>query len=196
MTNKEPIRLNIVGEKGAGLAVEFVWSQDRYAHRLLYLSPTDEQVLLHSREGDPKEGWPSSPPIQQLRRHVSTPDREVLLGLGMAGNSHWSLSVESMNSPPTLLFDVACRLRGPYAWLGSTYEFDADRLQPHFQIHSAHVLPNVHIGCQGSDAENRVSIVGSHETPSLEVRLEPTTQRSEQRTLRWQYHVVRTATHE
>jgi len=41
--------------------------------------------------------------------------------VGMAGHSHWSLSLEAKDDG-RLVFDVACRVGKAVAWLGSQYE--------------------------------------------------------------------------
>jgi hypothetical protein len=42
----------------------------------------------------------------------------------MAGASHWSLAVDVETEPMAISFDIACRVKGPAAFLGSTYRTD------------------------------------------------------------------------
>lgn len=73
--------------------------------------------------GDPR--WPASPPVVELSL-VSAAAGPVLLGVGKAGRSHYSLSVSACpDEPDTLLFDIACRIQEPPGWLGSTYSGSA-----------------------------------------------------------------------
>lgn len=109
----------------------------------LTLAEWDAVLLSASQD------WPASPPVQEVsieRIH----GRDCLLGVGRAGQAHWSLSVETLpiervdaseaadswdepmvTSPfPSgrgLRFDVACRCPQQPTWLGSTYQTDAER---------------------------------------------------------------------
>ncbi len=104
------------------LNVEFRWLADRFAQRLV-----DEHghVLGESIEGDDSDVWPPSPPLQQLSRE-SVNDDHVILGVGAAGKSHWSISVEvvASDSGEGLKYDLACRCKSPPSWLGSSYRLD------------------------------------------------------------------------
>ena len=46
--------------------------------------------------------------------------------LGMAGNSHWSMSVQVESARRRAIFDVACRLRQLPDFLGTSYEVIGD----------------------------------------------------------------------
>jgi len=97
-----------------------------------------------------QEDWPASPPVQELSIE-RIGDRDCLLGVGRAGKSHWSISIETLangtdeaSSPAqprtdasdssrfpagrALRFDIACRCPEPPVWLGSTYRTDAGGL--------------------------------------------------------------------
>ena len=65
--------------------------------------------------------WPPSPAIQQLSRQRTSHGSEFLVGVGMAGTSHWSLSAETSSGAAALQLDIACRVKEPPSWLGSTY---------------------------------------------------------------------------
>ena len=118
------------------LRVEFRWHGDRYQHFFL-AGPTPPQeatpsseagpgsLLGESVEGDAEHDWPPSPPIQQLS--AETIDGEnVLLGVGAAGKSHWSISVETrtVDNVPLLRFELACRCPATPPRLGSVYKID------------------------------------------------------------------------
>lgn len=93
------------------LRVVFRQVADRWAHSIELLDGESFVPWLTSLEGKPDEDWPSSPPLQQLscERHEGRP---VLLLVGMAGKSHWSLSVDVEPQSGRATFDVACRRGG------------------------------------------------------------------------------------
>jgi len=79
--------------------------------------------------------WPFSPPVQEWHDETRG-SATVLMAVGRAGRSHWSLSCEV--SPDGLLaFDVAARISEPPVRLGSSYrlldgapqQISAERLQ-------------------------------------------------------------------
>lgn len=79
--------------------------------------------------------WPASPPLQDINQLPIGPD-DAVLGVGMAGRSHWSASYSLEQRPAArccIKADLAClvkmddsdRLENPIAppvQLGSTYE--------------------------------------------------------------------------
>ncbi len=77
--------------------------------------------LIRSLEGFETHAWPLSPPFQEL--HVQQPAPGVLAALlvGRAGRSHWSASIELVETADLVRFDVACRIHERPAWLGSCY---------------------------------------------------------------------------
>lgn len=101
--------------------VRFIRSGDRWEHEVRL---ADGRVWRSvegpgAEAGDPR--WPASPPIVELSA-VQTFAEPVLLGVGTAGRSHFSLSVSVCRAESdTLLFDLACRAQEPAIWLGSTY---------------------------------------------------------------------------
>ncbi|MCL4203364.1 MAG: hypothetical protein KJ000_12755 [Pirellulaceae bacterium] len=97
----------------------FVWNGDRYAHRLQMTDGGEEEVCLESLEGVDGENWPPSPALQQLSFQSGASGEPCALLVGMAGKSHWSMSVEA--NELSLLFDVACRVHEPPERLGSRY---------------------------------------------------------------------------
>lgn len=101
------------------LQVRFVWQGDRFVHSIL----CQDQVTARSVDGDSQQAWPPSPPIQQLSlEHLGGQD--VILGVGAAGKSHWSVCVEPVTDSQgrsALKFDWACRSSQALADLGTEY---------------------------------------------------------------------------
>ena len=108
---------------GPTLRVVFAWSNDRWAHEIHLVRASETIVIARSMEGDASHDWPPSPPIQELMEH-EVEKRPVLLGVGMAGKNHWSLSAE-LEAGQSVRFDVACRVTEPTpGWLGTTYKIE------------------------------------------------------------------------
>lgn len=105
----------------ARVRIDFVHRRDRYAHVLSVRVGEAWQELLTSREGEPDEVWPVSPPFQHASVQRQPGKSEIGLLLGSAGSSHWSMSVEPLASGEGFLFDVACRWGSAPARLGSEY---------------------------------------------------------------------------
>lgn len=134
-------------EQGGGLRVSFTPVGGRFAHAVEAVLADGEVVpLLQSIEGGPADHWPPSPPLQEVHLERRAGGRDVLLAVGRAGISHWSLSVEASgagavapdrpnsgprsdpslaysNRPPAaaLLFDIACRVKMIPESIGSAY---------------------------------------------------------------------------
>lgn len=106
----------------AGLRLHFARSGDRYVHQVTWLDAAGtEHLLLATVEGDDTNPWPPSPPLQDLHLESRAAGATVALAVGMAGRSHWSLSVEAMPQGE-LRFDVACRANDPPGPLASSYQ--------------------------------------------------------------------------
>jgi len=103
-----------------GLRLELFRQRDRYHHRIV---AADGTLLLTSIEGTDQDDWPPSPPLQQLSIEEIRPGVEVALLVGMAGKSHWSVSIELQDDQLGFIFDVACRSSDAAGWFGSSYEF-------------------------------------------------------------------------
>ena len=80
-----------------------------------------KRVILESVEGTPNQNWPPSPPLQELHLESRPDGKQLALLVGMAGNSHWSMSVEFDPAAGKALFDVACRVKREPGKLASTY---------------------------------------------------------------------------
>ena len=99
---------------------------------------------MTSVEGSSEQAFPSSPPIQEIHDHptklVDGSDGGAILGVGMAGKGHWSVShsieqtqkSDDQNTEPALVIrsDLACLLKSldseASPWLGSTYRVSAE----------------------------------------------------------------------
>ncbi len=102
------------------IEVSFTFIQDRFAHHVQWFSGATHLALLSSCEGDDEQPWPPSPPMQQLDG-AAVHGGKAILGVGLAGQSHWSLSVCVQEQAKRIEWDVACRVAGQPQWLGSTY---------------------------------------------------------------------------
>ena len=106
------------------IEIQFDWHQDRWAHRI----QIDGQPIWESLEGplatlapEISDHWPASPVFSEILS-TETTRGPALLGIGLAGKSHFSASVTAPpDTPDTLLVEVACRLHEPPGWLGSAY---------------------------------------------------------------------------
>lgn len=112
--------------QAGGLKIEFVKVGDRFSHKLLVERDGLWFTILESLEGTDKENWPSSPPLQQIvAEPIGKDGRLVLLGVGLSGTGHWSISVDE-NESGGLLLDIACRVSGEHGFLGSTWRLSRD----------------------------------------------------------------------
>ena len=109
------------------MAVQFEWCGDRFLHRVTLIRGAEEDdacdevgvPLLEAVDGPADSNWPQSPPIQQLDACELAGRRRGLVGVGMAGTSHWSLACETGEA--AVWFDVACRVQQRPGSLQSTY---------------------------------------------------------------------------
>lgn len=111
----EPVTL------GELLQVAFERKHDRFHHTVTTQLPSGAVTLLTSQEGRGQEFWPASPALQQLSIVELGEGRRAALLIGMAGRSHWSLSVVAEANGRELLFDAACRVQQAPSQLGSSY---------------------------------------------------------------------------
>jgi hypothetical protein len=102
------------------VTIGFTWVLDRWSHRVTLRDGSTWQSIEGPRaDGDPR--WPASPVIVELSR-LQTPRGEAVLGVGLAGRSHFSACIGSdPRDPGRALFEIACRSNEPPVWLGSTY---------------------------------------------------------------------------
>jgi hypothetical protein len=113
--------------------VEHVRSNDRFAHRILIRYGDRWLPVLESVEGTAADAWPQSPPWQQIVQESVGPNGEdVLLGVGLSGNGHWSIAIDrkhvngsegsTSQSQLGLHFDIACKISKGADFLGSTWQ--------------------------------------------------------------------------
>jgi hypothetical protein len=77
----------------AGLRIVWLAREDRAGHRIEMLAGNDFVPLLESIESTATD-WPSSPPLAQWHCEKRPGLVRVALGVGRAGTSHWSASIE------------------------------------------------------------------------------------------------------
>lgn len=103
---------------------------DRFGHVVERLEGESATVELTSVESDSSAAWPASPPLQQISvERIGS--ATAALGVGGAGQSHWSVSVLAVEryGRPALQFDIAVRSSGDAGYLGSTYKRTGKSLQ-------------------------------------------------------------------
>lgn len=105
---------------GARLRLQFERVRDRHGHSIEVVRDGASATVFSSVEDEERDGWPSSPPLQQVRIE-HRPEGPVALAIGMARKAHWSVSVELTRDRPGFRFDVACRSPGPPSHLASCY---------------------------------------------------------------------------
>lgn len=111
-----------------GAEVRFDWQGDRWAHVVRFDGGLGRWTEgWHSVEGPYPGGddrWPASPVFAELHTHPIAGGIAVM-GLGLAGRSHFSVSVAADPAAPgAIRFDIAARIQEPSDRLGSTYRFD------------------------------------------------------------------------
>jgi hypothetical protein len=109
--------------EGVGLGVALWRDRDRYAHALYAFDGSADPplLLMASVEGNDREPWPASPPLQQLIVEPRESGRNVALLIGMAGSSHWSLSIDVDSGARLIVFEAACRCSTRPVEMGSRY---------------------------------------------------------------------------
>lgn len=99
---------------------------DRTGHSICIAS-TDKGSfeILRSVEGDSSQDFPPSGVFQEIvLEDASVGKLPALMGLGSAGKSTWSCSIEADATIEAVAFDFACKTRAS-DWLGSTYRIAA-----------------------------------------------------------------------
>ncbi|MFO0916340.1 MAG: hypothetical protein U0795_25505 [Pirellulales bacterium] len=96
--------------EGLRLELTLTWLGDRYGQRLVVINELGERCeVAESCEGTADDLWPPAPPLQQVLMHTIADQVPAALGVGMAGTSHWSVSIEADPREPRIVWDVACR---------------------------------------------------------------------------------------
>jgi len=189
MNPAELTSLHAVARTGCGLRVDFLRQADRVAHRISLVAGQQPWPLLDSCEGSPLDAWPASPALQEVQFQAQPAAGRVVLAVGMAGTSHWSLSVTAAEDPPALLFDVACRVRTQPSWLGSRYR--AANTASSTQLPAAAECRLAGMACRieprGSQRPEEMRITASGSEVTITV---PGGEGPLPRTIRWQYGLV------
>jgi hypothetical protein len=170
------------------LSVQYSKCRDRLSHTIGIRIGDSYMPLLESIEGSEEEPWPASPPMQQMVEECFTPGATpVLLGVGLSGNGHWSMAVETLDSK-RLKFDVACKNSKKATWLGSQY-----RVLVSFQKFDFS-FPNSILFDLEKDGDCRIEMrvsIGQLEVVEADQRLQllPVSLPSELRTHRWCFEI-------
>ncbi len=108
--------------------LEFRWHGDRWGHRVTVAGRVVAESIEGSADG-PRAEWPPSPALVELSE-LPLKAGFALLGVGLAGRSHFSASISPHpDMADTLLFELACRVKVHPVWLGSTYAGDGGEVQ-------------------------------------------------------------------
>lgn len=102
--------------------IAFMWAGDRWTHRITTRTAGTWQSVEGPRaeDGDPR--WPASPVLVELST-LATAGGPAILGVGLAGRSHFSASIApDPEDPDRIRFEIACRFNEPPVWLGTTYQ--------------------------------------------------------------------------
>lgn len=175
-------------DRGLFLIAQFARQGDRYAHHVCLGDGRRTRELLHSCEGTNETDWPTAPPLQQLTAQDLDGGRRVLLLVGQAGRSHWSLSVEPDEAAAALTFDVACRLQQEPEWLGSTYRWSDS-------LHVTLDGPAVELNCGTAHCRLLLPAADTADALTAETGLRrlsvtaPAGSSSLPRTVRWKYRL-------
>jgi hypothetical protein len=125
MPSDQPLQLDAVDQRGLGVRVAFHLVGDRYGHTLSAVRGDQIAPLLSSVEDVDQQGWPLSPPVQEIREVADAEGARTLLLIGAAAHGHWSAGVRSFKHNVAghfLEFDVAVRLTRLPSHLGAAYE--------------------------------------------------------------------------
>ncbi|MBA3482589.1 MAG: hypothetical protein H0T51_12310 [Pirellulales bacterium] len=127
--------LDAVDRSGGGVRVVFDWDGDRFRHAIYGVRGKRAEPLFASVESSTDKAWPISPSLQQLHVQDNAASGKLLFLTGMAGQSHWSVSVSvqtatwpseleigDLPAQYCLAFDVAVRVKQLPEQIGSAYE--------------------------------------------------------------------------
>jgi hypothetical protein len=101
--------------------VRVAFAPSGFRHRIESLRAGEAIASLAEIESPEAAPWPPCPPWQELHVHEQPAGGQVLMLVGRAGASHWSMAVSRDESQRAIVFDVACRVRRQPEFLGSTY---------------------------------------------------------------------------
>jgi hypothetical protein len=116
----EDLLLESCRDDGQGLRVTLSHRRDRFGHCIEAIDGEKATPLFASLEGTPEQGWPPHPPLQHASIEPGG-QGDVILGVGMAGVCHWSVSFEPIAGQAAIEVDVACRVKIKPEELVSSY---------------------------------------------------------------------------
>jgi hypothetical protein len=133
----ESYQLDAVDEAGQGVRVLFEREGDHYRHTIYGLNGREKGALAVSIHELSDEGWPVSPPVQEIRELPDSNGKQLTL-TGAASQAHWSATVrvvrpavfnadrridakDSQAVVSCIEFDFAARVRTAPLPLGFTY---------------------------------------------------------------------------
>jgi hypothetical protein len=103
------------------LMVQFQPFGDRLSHTIGMHNGNKMTSILESIEGSSADAWPVSPPMQQMvSESVGNENAPVLFGVGLSGNGHWSMAIDTREDR-WLNLDIACKNSKSATRLGSEY---------------------------------------------------------------------------
>ena len=102
------LQLSTEPSDGVQLRVTFNREADRWSHVIERIEGDQATTILSSIEGTSDDDWPPSPPLQELSVH-DLGNTQAILGVGMAGAGHWSISCTVEDS--ALKFELACLVK-------------------------------------------------------------------------------------
>ena len=183
-----PHTLNSIANDGTGLRLQLHWEQDRYHHHIDWISGTLVTRLLESTEIETENSSLQRPVFQQVSVESRSLETQVALAVGMSGQSHWSMSIETVPESRTLIFDVACRVTTPFENLASVYQL----LAPVSLIEAGMCEVNAvghpcRVEVDSSAKSETIQLQLDH--PQLQLTVEPLDQEVP-RTVRWRYRII------
>lgn len=171
---------------GRRLRIVFRREADRIAHVVQSIEDGSFVTWLESVEGTADEAWPASPPCQEIHFERREGDRQLALSIGMAGQSHWSVSVELNAEGDRATFDVACRVRARPAKVGSFYRIPDDRAAACQMASST----RIHLGAElavlaAADLQTSFRVL-----PPDGLKITPRAADNWPATIRWKYEIA------
>ena len=180
--------LESIATDGTGLRMSLEWHQDRYQHVIDHVAGSQVTRLMESSPAADPPCSPELPVLQQLSIESRPGSTQVALGVGMSGQNHWSMSIETAPDSRMLLFDVACRVTEAIDHLASGYQL---------------ATPLEHIDAASAQWQTpagicKIQAIHSDHAAALDFRqlqdqlfLQPQfTAEEAPYTLRWQYRVI------
>ena len=124
MTSMTTIATNLLfpapsADGGCQIAIQFQWREDRFVQEVGYVVASEFFPVMSSVDGDSASAWPPSPPLQNLHEQTVN-GRQVLMGLGAAGTTHWSATFEASDNQ--IVCHFAARVQNKAEFLGSTFQ--------------------------------------------------------------------------